>query len=486
MTTRVPPSAVDVEQAVLGTILNDWQAAAIAIGELTPQAFYETSNRLVFAAMQELFRRGEQIDTITVSEELRRREELDRVGGPYYLTELSARMTFGADSVKRHAMILVEKAMLRDLIRTATEAVSQAYSPDADAFDVVERLQGKMGDIAVGGFRDTHIREGVREAREELEQWLKGERPDRFPTGIYRLDKQTGGFPVGEVTIIAAQTGAGKTSLAVQMVKSAALRAKKSMHPIGAVLLVSIEMTRRQITHRAASSTAGVNLEVLASGQASDYAVEEYRKALDLIETLEIHVDDESSPSLTYIAARCEQIKAQHGLALVVVDYDEKVQADGESEERRVSLIAQGLKSLAKRLVVPVVALSQYNRKGEANYGPPSDEYLRQSGKKTQEAALVIHWYWPGYFVERGVPEESLGFDANRRPIYDRSRHGRGWLIVTKTRFGKPGRVEVEFEQELTRFVDHYDPEHAPVNRRRAYVPQGDQYEFAPTDDKLF
>ena len=507
---RMPPQATEVEQSVLGAMLVDAEACARAVALLGPDEFYEPRHALVFGAAEELFASGRPVDLVTLTEELKRRGDYDRVGG-YYLTELTTH-GWTAANVEYHARIVSEKALLRRFITAMTGAVGRAFDPTTDPFELLDRAARDVSDLVLGVARggDTHVRHAVAEALVRVEDWRAGRATDYAPSGFWGLDQRTGGLPVGEVTTLAAMTGAGKTALlgwsvrSVALAEVAAVRAGRRAAP-RPVVVFSAEMSREQIAHRIASGIAGLDLNDLRSGRATEAEYRRYDAALGQLAGLEVHVDDEPEPTFTHIAARLTEVltraRAARGdadadgpeLALVGVDYDEKIHTEGRTEELRVSAIAQGLKVVAKRFRCPVLALSQYGRKEGMHRKRPDNSWLRYSGKKEQEAAQIIHWIWPRYWVDKGYSADSVyGYDA--------ARPDRGYLFVSKNRQGAGADVALDFHPPTVSFRDPNEPGHRyspaelarrpPTHDPEAGAPSGDIYSGAdpipPTDHTPF
>jgi replicative DNA helicase len=241
-------------------------------------------------------------------------------------------------------------------------------------------------------------------------------------------------------------------------------------------------MAGSQIAQRAASQMARIDLRRLRSGEADAADYDDFTEAAGRLAQLDWHVDDRPQPTFAHIAARCQQVQATDGLSFVAVDYDEKIDSQGQTEEQRVASIARGLKDLAKRFGVPVVALSQYSRKASENTGVPSDHWLRYSGKKEQESALILHWYWPGYFIDKGMRPEEV---QNYNPSVADGKHGRGWMVCTKNRFGRTGKTQLYFQPEYTRFIDPQDPE-ADTHGILPDEPPGQEPDLPTTEQSPF
>lgn len=437
------PQAVELEREVLGACMMDEVACAQAIQLLDPGHFYDRRHRATFETIQRLFSEGTPVNLVTVTQHTK---DLSAS----YATDLLDAVASTAN-VEHHSLIITEKWITREASRLLSGSARAMLHGERDVFDLLESLQHELSNLLVGRKRETHIRHAVEEAMQRLTEWREGEATDFAPSGFYSIDWKFGGYPVGELTTFAAQSGAGKTSFIAQSIAAQALREAMRDDP-RAVLLFSCEMSAEQIAHRIASNWSRADLTVIRSGKASAEAYEVYSDNLVRLGTLPIHIDDEPAPTLSHIAARCQQVQLTDGLAFVAIDYDEKVDSEGDTEELRVSTIAQGAKNLAKRFRVPVVSLSQYSKEAENYYGVPSDRWLRYSGKKLQESALVLHWYWPGFWVE------NKGVNPERIADYDERQHERGFVICTKNRFGPAGKARLDFYPRTTTFLDPSEP----------------------------
>ena len=445
-------SAPTLEREVLGAAMVDDEAAAHLVGLLDEAHFADPRRQRTFRAVLALFSEGAPVNLSTVAE---RAEDVSA----NYVSDLTDAVASTAN-VEHHARIITQKWMERETLNLLTQA--EASVGDYDIFEVIDRLQQRFSELIIARSTETHIREAVGQALERAEEWKQGLQTDYMPTGFYSLDRAIGGYPAGELTTIGAMTGAGKTSFLVQSLRTIA-RIEAGQADPRAVLLFSAEMTREQIAQRAASSKAQVNLrELRFQGEhVESEEFERYESALADLTQVPYHVDDTAAPSFAHIRARCEQVRAQEGLSFIGVDYDEKINAQGQTEELRVSAIAKGLKSLAKRFQVPVVSLSQYSRK--ATYDQwPDNSWLRYSGKKEQESAVILHWVWPQYWVEQGVkPFASETERQNEKPQvvgYVEDQPERGYLRCSKNRHGPMGNTRLDFYPAHTRFDDPNKP----------------------------
>ena len=425
--------SLEAEMSVLGAAMLDASACSQAVMHLRAEHFEGKFHRQIFQAIEKLFSEGQPVNYVTVL-------DTDPAIDSKYITEIDAALASIAN-VEYHARVVIEKWMERQASHLCRRAVSEIGS--GDVLEIVDRLAYDLSALSIGTTRQTHVRYAVEEAKRRSAEWRQGKATDFAPTGPDGLDKAIGGFPVGELTTIAAMTGGGKTSLLVQCAFESAKRATATTKR-GAVLVFSCEMTREQLAARGASNYARINIRQLRS-DATQEDCDRYESSLGALAQLPIHIDDEPAPTLQHIVARCQHISATEGLVAVFVDYDEKVQTEGYSEELRVSAIARGLKDVAKRFQVPVIALSQYGRKPNMHSLWPENEWLRYSGKKEHESALILHWVWPKYWVDKGVdPAHVKGWNSLRPQL--------GYIRCTKNRFGPQRTTEVLFDETTTHF----------------------------------
>lgn len=455
MAAPPPSDLIGIEARAIGSALLDTTDAALFVASIPAGRMTRPDHRAAARAIHSLLSAGEPVDVQTVA----------RTSGVSASTLLDWTLAVPSTGQTPYlAMLIAEAYVARTTearLRLAVVEASRAVDGSADVFDMLDLVQRDLSTIAMeasgAATADTHISAAVRQARARMEEWGRGERTDYAPSGFYSLDRTTGGLPVGELTTLAAMTGAGKTSLLGQSARTVGL-AELSAVSAGRreaarpVVVFSAEMSAEQIAHRMAAGLSGVNLRRLSAGVATDDERRRYGDALTRLAALPVHVDAEPAPTLSHIAARLTQIEAMGpgGIAYVGIDYDEKVQTEGKSEELRVSAIAQGLKNTAKRFQAPVLALSQYSR-AATHTEYPSNHWLRYSGKKEHESAQVIHWHWPRYFVDAGYDPQSVkGYDDLDPDL--------GALIVSKNRFGPKGTMDLYFEPETTTFRDPNEP----------------------------
>lgn len=447
--------ALDAEREVLGAAMADPEACAYVVAEMRAEFFEGRHHRQIFEAIERLFAEGQPVNLMTIL-------DTDASIGSDVVTDIYAGLS-STSNAEYYGVVVRQKWIERQAFRLLRGVMSEIGQ--SDILDLIDTLAHRLSGLSSGTSSQTHIKYAVEEAIARLHEWKAGRVTDRTPTGIYSLDAATEGYPVGELTTFAAQTGAGKTSFLVQSAVGIARREARAEKP-RTVLVFSCEMGREQLAARAGSNASEVNLRHLRDGTSSDADADRYENMLIELAQLPVHIDDAPNPTLTQIAGRCQYVASQgHGLAAVFVDYDEKVHTEGQSEELRVSAIAQGLKAIAKRFSVPVIALSQYGRQQNMHSRAPEDSWLRYSGKKEQESALILHWIWPKYWLNRGKSPESIYG-------YDKLGDARGWVRATKNRNGPTGQAELIFDERYTRFIDPKDPE-TPLHVRAATRKQG-------------
>lgn len=382
--------------------------------------------------------------------------------------------TFGhkGEQLERWAATLAESAAKRRLATAlgSRAAEIQQSGGDLSLEEIQTRVLGDVQGIVGGATRGglLHISEYLDDALEDVDRWEAGELVDFVPTGFYGLDEMITGVPVSELTIFAAPSGAGKTSWLLQLLRQIAVRNTGE-----AVALFSIEMPAKKVLHRAAAAWGAYAVQGArqnpqafatrdaASGDRVSHA-QQHRRWLQRLSDLPLYVDEDPEPTLGQIQSRVMQVKARHEVALIGVDYDEKVKEEEApaSEELRVAEISRGLKTMAKRLTCATVALSQYNSSPSGQVRPGTNDDLRYSRKKKHEASLILHWYWPEYWVRSG--DVNLEEGDNPPPDYDPTAPERGYLYVGKNRDGRTGRIPLDFHADRTAFTDPNDPEGTP------------------------
>ena len=439
---RPLPHNLEAEKAVLGAVLihSPLINLAVELG-IASQDFYRHAHQQIFDKMVSLSERNEVIDLVTLKEELNRAGNLNEVGGPAYIAALVDGVP-KSTNVEYYAKIVKEKAILRSLIGSANKILSTAYQAEADSDEQLDRAEQSIFEIAdqrlKGGFVKLHeLLPGGVETIEKLQEhkdFLTG-----GPTGFTELDKLTAGFQPSDLVIVAARPAMGKTSLALNIAQYVGTKTEKT------VGVFSLEMSKEQLFLRMLTSEARINARRFRDGYLGS---EEYKKLSDALGALgeaSVFIDDSSSITVLEMRAKARRLKSEHGLHLLIVDYLQLMQGRGRFENRNLELasISRSLKSLAKELKVPVVALSQLSRAPESrSEHRPQLSDLRESGALEQDADVVLFIY--------------------REDQYDRKAENENTaeVIIGKQRNGPTGTVHLAFLKEITRFENQTTTHH--------------------------
>ncbi len=447
--SRVPPQAVDIERSVLGAMLIDKEAVPKALEVLDAESFYNPVHQKIYEAMVALFTKGDPIDAVTVTEELRRRGKLNTAEDPVIITDLTMNVTSSAN-VEYHARIVLEKALLRNLISSSSEVVTRAYNDSEDPLDLLDDAEGKIFQISERRLKKSFspIKKAVHETFELLEG-LHGKHSGitGVPTGFARLDELTGGFQKSDLIIVAGRPSQGKTALALSIARHAATDKKKTV-----IAVFSLEMSEQQLVIRLLSSEAKVNAHLLRTGRLSDEQWAKLSRTAGRLSDSKLFIDDSASLSILELRAKARRLKAEHNLGMVIVDYLQLVQGpkNAESREREISTISRSLKALAKELNIPVVALSQLNRAVESRTNRrPMLADLRESGAIEQDADVVLFVHRPETYDQKKVVDQ----EGNEFPS-----EGIAEIVIGKQRNGPTGVVLLTFVKEYAGFEARTPP----------------------------
>ncbi len=429
----MPPQDINAEISVLGSMLQDAGAVSKSVEILKPSCFYKSANEKIFEVMQALFDRGEQIDVLTVGAELQRRDQLDTVGGNYYLTELVAR-TPSAANVEYHAHIVLDKAILRRASAAGILITDAALSNQHTAENVIEIAEQEVFSLSTGrrnGFSAIspvlHKTFDNIETAHQVRTGITG-----IASGFADLDDKTAGFHNSNLIIIAGRPGMGKTAYALACARNAAVD-----HKIG-VGIFSLEMANYELAHRLLCSEARVDSHKVRGGKLPRDQFSKLALAVGKLAESPIYIDDSPALSVTEIRARARRLFVEKRVGMFIVDYLQLVRGP-KSENKVVEIgeISRGLKALAKELDVPVIALSQLSRAVEQRGGDrrPILSDLRESGAIEQDADVVLFVY--------------------RQEVYDRvESEGVSEIIIGKQRMGPTGTVKVMFLKEYVLFTN--------------------------------
>jgi replicative DNA helicase len=436
---KVPPQSVEAEQSVLGGLMLDGQAWDRVADKITEADFYRKEHRLIFRAIGALAEESSPADVVTVSEWLDKHQELQNAGGLAYLASL-ANNTPSAANIGAYANIVRERAILRNLIQTATRIAGSAYSPEGQsASDILDFAERSIFDISEQG---AHRRGGfaplktlLTRAVDRIDTLFRSESAiTGVSTGFKDLDDMTSGLQAGDLVIVAGRPSMGKTSLAMNIAENAAVGSKLP------VAIFSMEMPGEQLAMRMMASLGRINAHKVRTGKLEDDDWPRLTHAIGLLAEAPMFIDD--TPALTplELRTRARRLKREHGLGLIVVDYLQLMQAPESSENRatEISGITRSLKGLAKELNVPLIALSQLNRSLEQrpNKRPVMSD-LRESGAIEQDADVIVFIY--------------------RDEVYNEDSQDKGTaeIIIGKQRNGPTGKVKLTFLGEYTRFENY-------------------------------
>ena len=431
---RIPPQAVEAEIAVLGSLLMDISAVGAVSEILDEQCFYRGAHKKVFRAILDLFSKDEAVDLVTVTQELKRRKELDDVGGAAYLSKLLGSVATTAN-VRHHAKIVLEKSILRRLINVATEVVQEAYDAGGDASEILDRAEHVIFEIAQARVHRDFVpmREILKHSFEVIQElYDKKQHVTGVPSGFDDLDAMTSGFQRADLVVIAGRPSMGKTAFALNIAAHASID--------GGIptAIFSLEMGKEQLVQRMLCCEARVDAHKLRTGYLADKHWSSLTTAAGLLSESAIYIDDTPSMNVLEMRSKARRLKAESDVGLVIVDYLQLMRGLGRPENRQqeISEISRSLKALAKELEVPVLALSQLSRAVESRGGDrrPILSDLRESGAIEQDADVVMFIY--------------------RAEQYERTPEnvGRAEVIVGKQRNGPTGTVHLAFQSECTRF----------------------------------
>jgi replicative DNA helicase len=451
---KVQPQATPLEEAVLGALMLDRDALPMVMDTLRPESFYLEAHQHIYRAIIRLFERSNPVDLLTVTEELRKGGDLDKIGGPYYLVELSNRVASAAN-IEYHARIIAQKHIQRELISVSTKTIRNAYEDTSDVFDLLDEAEKGLFAITQNNLSRSYESMGTLSARvlkqiEALSQ--KSDGLTGVPSGFTDLDRLTSGWQPSDLIILAARPGMGKTS----MVLATALNAARDFGK--GVALFSLEMASTQLVQRLISMESEISANKFRNGKLEDYEWEVLAKTVERLNSVPIFIDDTPGINIFELRAKCRRLKQQHDIQMVIIDYLQLMTGGGESNkngnrEQEIGSISRALKSLAKELNVPVIALSQLSRAVEVRGGSkrPQLSDLRESGSIEQDADIVSFIYRPEYYQ---ILEDENG----------QSLKGIAEFIVAKHRNGALDTIKLKFTDTFAKFSNLDDPHFAGLS----------------------
>lgn len=445
---KLPPQAIELEEAVLGALMLDNEALSDTIDILKPEYFYKMEHQKIFDAIIVLFNESKPVDILTVIEELKKLGELESIGGAFYITQLTNNVASSANT-EYHARIIVEKFIQRSLIQISSTIIKDSFDETIDVFDLLSKAEQDLFSVTEGSLRKSYDKMSVLisnaissiEELKDKEDGLSG-----VPSGFSKLDRVTSGWQKSDLVIVAARPGMGKTAFALTMCRNIAINHNT---PIG---IFSLEMSSDQLVNRLISSESEIPSEKLRKGNLEEYEfVQLHEKIKDLAEA-PIYIDDTPGLSVFELRAKARRLVKNHGVKIIIVDYLQLMTAGGNkngNREQEISTISRSLKGIAKELKIPVIALSQVNRGVESRTSTskrPILADLRESGAIEQDADIVTFIYRPEYYK---IYEWENSDDSR----------GQAEIIIAKHRNGSLENVRLKFISHLAKFsdLDHFD-----------------------------
>ena len=444
---KVPPQSKELEEVVLGAIMLEKGAFETTSEILRPECFYIDAHQRIFRAMQSLTSRNRPIDLLTVVEELRSRDELEVVGGAYFITRLTNTVVSSAN-IEAHSRIILQKFLQRELIRLSGEVISEAFEESADVFDLLDSAETKLFEIT-----NNYLRKNFDEFHTVLVKTIeriedlrtKNEDLTGVPSGFANLDKVTYGWQQTDLVILAARPSVGKTAFALNLARNAALHPTKPTP----VAFFSLEMSSAQLAQRILAAESEIMLEKIARGKLEDHEVQQlYKKGIERLSKAPLFIDDSPALNIFELRAKARRLKTKYNVGMIIIDYLQLMSGSGENRntnrEQEISTISRNLKALAKDLGIPIIALSQLSREVEkrkdGNKMPQLSD-LRESGAIEQDADMVMFLYRPDYY----------DLNANE---FGESNRGETHIRIAKHRNGSLETIKLRALLHIQKFIE--------------------------------
>ncbi|GAA0378220.1 replicative DNA helicase [Bacillus horti] len=431
---RTPPHNIEAEQAVIGAVFLEPDALISAVEFIQAEDFYRTTHQRIFEIMQELAEAGQPVDLITVTSELQDRKWLEDVGGVSYLSDVANSVPTAAN-VAYYAKMVQEKALLRRLIKVATQIVSSGYSTQDEVEEVLSQAERSIMDLSGSRTNDgfVAIKDVLLETYERIET-LHNSSSDLtgMATGYRDLDKMTSGFQRSDLFILAARPSVGKTAFALNVAQNVAARANET------VAIFSLEMSASQLVQRMLCAEGNIDANRMRTGTFKEEDWEKLTMAIATLSKASIYIDDTPGITVGQIRSKCRRLKAEHGLGMILIDYLQLIHGSGkENRQQEISMISRTLKTIARELDCTVIALSQLSRAVEQRQDKrPMLSDLRESGSIEQDADIVAFLYRDDYYDQ----------ESENKNVIE--------IIIAKQRNGPVGKVELAFLKEYNKFVN--------------------------------
>ena len=445
---KLPPQALDLEEAVLGAMMIDKKGVDDVIDILHPEVFYKEAHQHIYEAIYILFQNSEPTDLLTVANQLKKTAQLDLVGGDFYLIGLTQKVSSSAH-IEFHARIILQKYIQRKLISISSEIIEEAYDETTDVFDLLDSAETKLFEVTQGNLKKgSEDAQGlVTQAIKKIQEISNKQGMSGVATGFTRLDELTSGWQPSDLIILAARPGMGKTAFVMSMAKNMAIDFNSP------VAIFSLEMSSVQLITRMFSSETGISSGKLRKGNLEPHEWEQLNVKVKNLSKAPMFIDDTPSLSIFDLRAKARRLASQHGIKLLMIAYLQLMtggSSHGGNREQEISMISRNLKALAKELAIPVIALSQLSRAVETRGGSkrPLLSDLRESGAIEQDADIVSFIYRPEYYK---IDEWD---DEERSPT-----EGQAEFIVAKHRNGGLESIRLKFIGNLGKFdnLDDFD-----------------------------
>ncbi len=443
---KIPPQAKELEEAILGAIMLEKSAFDTVVELLKPECFYVEVHQRIYKAMQSLAIKSLPIDLLTVVEELKFKGDLEFVGGAYFVSKLTNSVVSSAN-IDAHCRIVLQKFIQRELIRISGEIIGDAYEDSTDVFDMLDEAETKLFEIT-----NNHLRKNFDSIDSVLVKTLQRiedmrNREDDItgvPTGFRSLDRITYGWQPTDLIILAARPSVGKTAFALNLARNAALNPTK---PVG-VGFFSLQMSSSQLVQRILSAESEIMLEKISRGKLEEHEMKQlYKRGIERLSKAPIFIDDSAALNIFELRAKCRRLKNKHNIGMIIIDYLQLMSGSADrnsNREQEISRISRDLKSLAKELQVPIIALSQLSRevekRKEGNKMPQLSD-LRESGAIEQDADMVMFLYRPEYY---DISANEMG----------ESNKGETHVKIAKHRNGSLETIKLRAQLHIQKFVE--------------------------------
>jgi len=450
---RLQPQARELEQVVLGALLLEKDAFSMVSDILKPECFYEKANATIYSAIMDLATKQEPIDMMTVIEQLKKRGELEDIGGPLYISKLTEKVASSAH-IEFHARIIAQKYLARELIKFTALIQDKAFDETIDVDDLMQDAEGQLFEISQNNLKKdfTQINPVIKEAFKQIKEALENKEGfSGLRSGFTGIDKITSGWQKSDLIIIAARPAMGKTAFVLSMAKNMAMNFNTP------VAIFSLEMSNVQLVNRLIMNVCELDGEIIKSGHFEQHEWTQLNTKIRELYDIPLYIDDTPSLSVFELRTKARRLVREHNVQCIIIDYLQLMNASGMtfgSREQEVSTISRSLKGLAKELNIPIIALSQLNRGVESRQGVegkrPQLADLRESGAIEQDADMVCFIHRPEYYK---IYDDGQGHDLK----------GLAEIIIAKHRNGAVGNVYLRFLSNLAKFANLEDD--IPVSR---------------------